>query len=309
MSAGQVAVPVLLLTLAAATAGSPGRALGLAALATAAITPAFTLPAHLFTLIETGPLLDRLDDVLSAPPEQPRPRRPAPRLTGRVELRNVGFRYDAQSPFAVRHISLHARPGTKTAIVGTSGSGKSTLVKLLTGLHQPTEGAILLDGHDLAELDLASVRRQLGIVLQDTFLSGADIREAISMGMADVSDGRIEWAARVAAIHDDIVRLPLGYRTPLGPAGSGLSGGQRQRLALARALVKGPPILILDEATSALDPTTEAQIEANLRRLPITRIVITHRLSTINDADHILALSHEAVPAATAHETGAFLGA
>ncbi len=206
----------------------------------------------------------------------------------RLEVRNAGFRYDARAPYAIRGVSFTVTPGTKVGIVGPSGSGKSTLALLLCGLHRPTEGQILVDGSDLATLDLRAVRRQLGVVLQEPFLARATVREAIALGDTAVDDTDVERAARRAAVHQDIAAMPLGYGTPIGEAGRGLSGGQRQRVALARALVGGPAMLLLDEATSALDVATEARVEAALRDLPMTRIVVAHRLSTVADADLVV---------------------
>ena len=288
---GQLVAPLLLLLVGAATnAGAPGRALGLVALAGAALAPATALPLHLFNLAELGPLVDRLADVLWAPAEQPGPRRTAPRLTGRIELCDVGFRYDPRSPYALRGVSTVVPAGAKVAVVGGSGSGKSTLAKLLTGLHPPSEGSVRFDGYDLAALELRSVRRQLGVVLQEPFLGSGTIREAVTLGRPGTGLDEIRHAATLAAIDDDIMALPLGYDSPIGENGLGLSGGQRQRLALARALLGSPPVLLLDEATSALDVATEARIEDNLRGLPATRIVIAHRLSTVVDADLVLVL-------------------
>jgi ABC-type bacteriocin/lantibiotic exporter with double-glycine peptidase domain len=298
LTAGRVAGPVLLLLVAvrgADDAGSLGRQLGLAALAAAALAPVPSLATQARVLAELGPLLDRLADAALAPPEQASPGRPAPRLTGAVELRGVRFRYDAHAPLALRDVTLQIAPGTKVGVVGTSGSGKSTLAKVLSTLHLPTEGSVLLDGHDVADLDLPSVRRQLGVVLQEPFLAGTTIREAIALGHGAVPDEDVHRAARLAAVHDDVLAMPLGYDTPIGEAGRALSGGQRQRIALARALVGEPAVLLLDEATSALDVDTEARVEAALRALPMTRIVIAHRLTTVADSDVVVVLEDGAV--------------
>ncbi|MDI5940280.1 ATP-binding cassette domain-containing protein, partial [Micromonospora sp. DH15] len=225
-----------------------------------------------------------------APDEQPAPGRPAPALIGLVTLTGVGFRYDRRSPWALRGVTAVFRPGEKVAVVGGSGSGKSTLVGLLTGLYAPTEGQIRFDGVDLTTLELASVRRQIGVVLQETYVGAGTLREALTLSRPDASDAAIARAIRLAALHDDVAALPMGLQTRLGDGGAGLSGGQRQRVALARALLAEPALLILDEATSALDTVTEAAVEAGLRALPMTRVVIAHRLSTVADADLVLVL-------------------
>ncbi|WP_428965712.1 peptidase domain-containing ABC transporter [Micromonospora fluostatini] len=290
LSAWSAASPVLMLLVAARQAGSPGEAAGLAALAVAAITPAVALAQRLpaFTLLP--PTVDRLADIAQAPVEQPAPRRPAPRLTGRVTLEDVGFRYDRRSPWALRGLTAQVSPGTKVAVVGGSGSGKSTLVGLLTGLHTPTQGRIRFDGLDLATLDLSSVRRQIGVVLQETYVGAGTLRDALTLSRPDATDEAIARAVHLAAFDDDLRAMPMGLHTRLGDGGAGLSGGQRQRVALARALLAEPALLILDEATSALDTVTEATVEAGLGGLPMTRVVIAHRLSTVADADLVLVL-------------------
>ncbi|MFI2667140.1 peptidase domain-containing ABC transporter [Micromonospora carbonacea] len=290
LAAWSVASPVLMLLVAARLADSPGRAAGLAALAVAAVTPAVALAQRLPSFTLLTPTVDRLADIAQAPVEQPAPGRPAPALTGLVTLTGVGFRYDRRSPWALREVTAVFRPGEKVAVVGGSGSGKSTLVGLLTGLYAPTQGQIRFDGVDLATLELASVRRQIGVVLQETYVGAGTLREALTLSRPDASDAAIARAIRLAALHDDVAALPMGLQTRLGDGGAGLSGGQRQRVALARALLAEPALLILDEATSALDTVTEAAVEAGLRALPMTRVVIAHRLSTVADADLVLVL-------------------
>ncbi|MEV4725949.1 peptidase domain-containing ABC transporter, partial [Micromonospora humida] len=290
LAAWSMACPVLMLLVAVRQADSPGRAAGLAALAVAAVTPAVALAQRLPSFTLLAPTMDRLADIVDAPVEQPTPGTPAPRLTGLVTLTGVGFRYDRRSPWALRGVTAVIRPGSKVAVVGGSGSGKSTLVGLLTGLYAPTEGRIHVDGHDLATLDLSSVRRQIGVVLQETYLGAGTLREALTLSRPDACDAAVDRAVRLAALHDDVAALPMGLHTHLGDGGVGLSGGQRQRVALARALLADPALLILDEATSALDTVTEAAVEANLRMLPVTRLVIAHRLSTVADADLVLVL-------------------
>jgi ABC-type bacteriocin/lantibiotic exporter with double-glycine peptidase domain len=176
------------------------------------------------------------------------------------------------------------------AIVGPSGSGKSTLARLLAGLIAPSSGSIAFDGVDQKLWDPSTLRSLLGMVTQDTRLLATSVRDNVSLYDASVSLPQIEAAARLAEIHDDVLRLGLGYDTVLSDGGGSLSGGQRQRLSLARALLRSPSVLVLDEATSQLDTVTERKVQENLRQLACTRIVIAHRLSTIRDADRIVVL-------------------
>lgn len=234
---------------------------------------------------------ERIDDVLRAAPEQnPGQARIVPVLRGEIRLDCVGLRYGPHSMPAVRDVSVHIQPGQFVAIVGRSGAGKSSLASLLLGLHQPTSGRVLFDGMDLRELDLPSIRRQLGIVTQQPALFGTTIRQNITLAAPQAELGAIQQAAQRACIHDEIAALPMQYETPLVDRGASLSGGQRQRIALARALLREPAILLLDEATSALDSVTERAVQTELSRLRCTRIVIAHRLSTIAAADLILVM-------------------
>jgi ABC-type multidrug transport system fused ATPase/permease subunit len=185
-------------------------------------------------------------------------------------------------------MSFHVPRGAKLAIVGPSGSGKSTLAKLLVGLYPPTSGTVAVDGHDLRTLDLPAVRRLIGVVWQEPQLFSGTIWENVSLRCPGAAPAEVQEAVRLAAIDEEITAMPLGYATGLGPSGEGLSGGQRQRLGLARALVGRPALLVLDEATSHLDAPAEARVEQNLRSAGVTRIVIAHRLSTVQDADLIL---------------------
>jgi ATP-binding cassette, subfamily B, bacterial len=184
----------------------------------------------------------------------------------------------------VKDVSLEVQSGQHVGIAGRSGSGKSTLARLLLGMYPPTSGRILFDGSDLAELELKSVRSQIGIVTQKPYLFGATIRQNIALSNPEMPHEMVVDAAKLACIHDDILAMPMGYETPLVDGGASLSGGQQQRLALARALAHRPTILLLDEATSDLDSVIERMVHHNLSTLGCTRIVIAHRLSTILDA-------------------------
>jgi ATP-binding cassette, subfamily B, bacterial len=270
---------------------SLGTMLALNALAVGFLTPLSTLISNAFQFQLLGSYLDRIEDVLETPREQdPAAVKPAPRLKGNIRLENVSFRYGPFSPLAVEDVSIEIPAGRFVALVGRSGAGKSTLASLLVGLYTPTEGRILFDGLDLSELDLRSVRRQVGVVPQHPYLFGHSIRANVTLSDPTLPLSRAVEAAKLAHIHDDVLAMPMGYDSILADGGASLSGGQRQRLALARALVHRPAILLLDEATSALDTRTEREIQRELEGLRTTRIVIAHRLSTIRDADLILVM-------------------
>ncbi len=233
--------------------------------------------------------LERVNDVLEAEPEQDVAKaKPAPKLAGRIELEHVSFRYAKDGPMVLADVSVKIRAGQFVAIVGRSGSGKTTLANIVLGLYKPIGGRVLFDGNDMAEMELRSIRQQMGIVNQRLTLFGSTIRENIALSDPGLSLEQVSSAARLACIHDEISAMPLGYSTPLVDGGGSISGGQKQRVALARALVRSPAILLLDEATSALDALTEAQIQKSLDSLRCTRIVIAHRLSTVRRADVIL---------------------
>lgn len=234
--------------------------------------------------------LERLQDVFETAPERDRSAKGVGQLSGEIAVQDVRFKYGPISPLVVRGISLNIAPGEFLAVVGKSGSGKSTLVKLLVGLYDPTEGSVSYDGADLRQLDVTSVRKQVGVVTQDSQLFSGTIRDNLLLIDPNLPLEAAIRAARLAHLHDDIIAMPMGYETPLGDRGSSMSGGQRQRLALARALVGQPKILVLDEATSHLDTSTERAVQDSLNSLQCTRIVIAHRLSTIIRADRIVVL-------------------
>lgn len=286
--------PVVLLVYGAARvlegAMTLGTMLAYHALAAAFLAPLAALVANSQQLQVVGAHLDRLADVLAAEPEQRAGARPAPRLKGAVELRRVSFRYSEKAPLVLRDVSVAIGPGSKVALVGRTGSGKSTLAKLLLGLYRPVAGEILYDGIPIEELDYRSLRRQFGVVLQDAYVFGGSIRRNVTLGDPDLSFDAVLRAARLADLDEEIEAFPMGYETLLAEGGGSLSGGQRQRLALARAVVHEPSILVLDEATSQLDAVTEERIDRRLDALAATRIVIAHRLSTVKNADLILVL-------------------
>ena len=270
---------------------SLGTMLALAALSTAFLEPLASLVATALQVQLLGSYLGRLDDVLNTPTETAgRDLRHAPALTGAVRAEELTFRYDTHGAPAVEGADLDVGPGQILAIVGRSGSGKSTLGRLLLGLYPPTSGRVLLDGIDLATLHPRSVRSQIGVVTQDPYIFGLSIRDNVALGDPTLPLDRLEAAAELAGVAEDIHAMPLGWDTPLVDAGASLSGGQRQRLALARALAPRPRILLLDEATSNLDTVTEAQVQANIASLGCTVIVIAHRLATVIDADRIVVM-------------------
>ena len=247
--------------------------------------------------------LARIQDVTETAHEQDASQIAAPpKLRGAIQLEQVSFRYHDNGEEILQGISLHIRPGQKVALVGRTGSGKSTLGKLLLGFYLPTQGKISYDAISLHSLNLQAVRQQIGVVLQDVHIFNGSIRENIAFHNPRMAQAQIERAAQVAALHDDIQLLPMGYETIVGEGGSALSGGQRQRLALARALAHEPAILLLDEATSALDIVTEESIEKNLSTLPCTQILIAHRLSTIRQVDLIVVLDQGRIVEQGSHE-------
>jgi ATP-binding cassette subfamily B protein len=225
-----------------------------------------------------------------------------PKVTGRVEYRNVTFGYEADEP-VLRNLDLLALPGEKIALVGSSGAGKSTLVNLLPRFYDPQSGQIFIDDVDVATVTLRSLRRQIGIVPQETTLFSGTIAQNIAFGQKDFDIEAVEAAARIANAHDFISQFSQGYYTWMGERGVNLSGGQRQRVAIARAVLLNPRILILDEATSALDAESEALVQEALERLMSDRTVfiIAHRLATVRDADRILVMEKGQVIEAGTH--------
>ena len=215
------------------------------------------------------------------------------RVHGDVEFDDVNFTYDGKRP-ALQHFSLKVPAGRTVALVGPTGAGKSTALSLLHRMWDPESGSIRIDGIDHRDIRLASLRRNIGVVFQDSTMFYRSIADNLRIGKPDATQAELEEAARLAEAHDFIQRQPNGYDTLIGERGSTLSGGERQRLAIARALLKDPPILILDEATSALDSVTEARIQKALKVLMQgrTTFVIAHRLSTIRDADLVVVLEH-----------------
>ena len=227
-----------------------------------------------------------------------------PPIEGRMELEGVSFHYDPTSPAALDNVSFTIGAGKVVGLVGRSGSGKTTLTRMIQGMHQPQRGLIRVDKLDMRELDIAHVRQNIGVVLQDNFLFRGTIRENIAMAKPNSSFQEVIYVARMAGAAEFIERMPQSYDTMLEENGANLSGGQKQRLAIARALLKDPRILIFDEATSALDPESEAIIQRNLKVIAKGRtvIIVSHRLSTLVDCDQIVVLEQGRVDSVGTHQ-------
>ena len=248
--------------------------------------------------------VDRLGDILNAPVE-PVPQNSAslPPLAGHVALKAVTFRYRPGAPEVISNVSLAIQPGEVVGIVGASGSGKSTVTKLVQRLYQPEQGQVLLDGMDVAQMDPAWLRRQIGVVLQENLLFNRTIHDNIALANPAMSRAEVMGAANLSGAHEFIARLPQGYDTMIEERGANLSGGQRQRIAIARALATRPRILILDEATSALDYDSERIIQDNMREIVKGRtvIIVAHRLAAVRGCDRILGMHQGRIVEAGSH--------
>jgi ATP-binding cassette subfamily B protein len=251
--------------------------------------------------------MERLVELLNARSAIAAPANPAvlpARVTGALRFEAVRFNYPSRpGQSALDGVTLDIVPGETVAVVGPSGAGKSTLLQLLLRFYDPQGGRVLLDGVDIAQLDPVALRRQIGLVPQETVLFGASARENIRYGRPEAEDAAVELAARAAAADEFIRRLPQGYETFLGERGTRLSGGQRQRVAIARAILKDPPVLLLDEATSSLDAESERLVQQALEALMGSRttIVIAHRLATVLKADRIIVMDHGRIVAMGKH--------
>jgi ABC-type bacteriocin/lantibiotic exporter with double-glycine peptidase domain len=268
-----------------------GTMMAMNSLGNALFTPLGALITAAFDLQTVKGHMERIDDVLQTPVEQDRDLAATPpRLRGHVSVNNVSFKYGEQAPLVVQDVSLEIAPGMSVAFVGPSGSGKSTLLNLIAGLHKPVTGDVMYDGRRLHDFDVRAVRQQIGMIPQHPYIFGGSVRENVALGSQGANLDRIVHASRVAAIHDDIASMPMGYDTVAADGGASLSGGQRQRLAIARAVLRNPTLMLLDEATSALDNSTEARVIAGLETLRCTRITVAHRLSTIRNCDLIVVM-------------------
>lgn len=234
---------------------------------------------------------ERLSDIVLSEPEDaaPLPEAPAPD-SPRIEVENLSFRYAEGEPWVIKDCSFTVEPGESVAIIGASGCGKTTLVKLMLGLLRPTEGAIRIGGLDLQRTGPRNLRAIVGAVMQDDQLFGGSIADNIAGFDPHMNQPRIEAAARLAAVHEEITAMPMGYHSLIGDMGSSLSGGQKQRVILARALYRKPRLLFLDEATSHLDVMRERLVNEAVQRLKLTKVIVAHRPETINSADRVLVM-------------------
>jgi ATP-binding cassette, subfamily B, beta-glucan exporter len=262
--------------------------MGLATMLIARLDGAMTFATRLFFGVPGLQAYFTVLDTKTSVPERPDARPLAPGA-GEVVFEDVSFRYPG-GPLILSGVSFTACPATSVALVGQTGAGKSTVMALLQRLWDPLSGRVLIDGQDLRDVTLESLHRNIGVVFQETMLLNRSIRENLLIGKPDATQAELEAACHSADAYEFIIRQPQGFDTLVGERGSTLSGGQRQRLAIARAVLKDPPILILDEATSALDASTEARVGRALKALMQgrTTFIIAHRLSTVRDADVIM---------------------
>ena len=242
------------------------------------------------TIAQFKPILEMAKPIMEAVPEVSEGKLVVERLSGSIELNNISFRYNEHMPLVVDDLSLKIRPGQYVAIVGATGCGKSTLMRIMLGFEKPQKGAVYYDGKDLATIDLKSLRRKIGVVMQNGKLFQGDIFSNIVISAPQLTMDQAWEAAEMAGIAEDIRRMPMGMHTIISEGSGGISGGQRQRLMIARAIAPKPRILMFDEATSALDNLTQKTVSDSLAKLKCTRIVIAHRLSTIQACDRILYL-------------------
>ncbi len=242
------------------------------------------------TLAQFKPTIEMARPILDAEPEVSEGKVSIDRLSGSIELNNISFRYSENMPLVIDDLSLKIRPGQYVAIVGSTGCGKSTLMRLMLGFEKPQKGAVYYDGKDLNTIDLKSLRRKIGVVMQNGKLFQGDIFSNITISAPQLTLDEAWEAAQMAGIAEDIRRMPMGMHTIISEGSGGISGGQRQRLMIARAIAPKPKILMFDEATSALDNLTQKTVSDSLDKLKCTRIVIAHRLSTIRQCDRIIFL-------------------
>lgn len=233
---------------------------------------------------------ERLADIALAEPETEPAFETPPPCDTRIEVRNLSFRYADGEPWVLRNCNFVVEPGESVAIIGASGCGKTTLVKLMLGLLKPTSGTLRIGGHDPQKAGPRSVRAIVGAVMQDDQLFAGSIGDNIAFFDANFDQGRVEAAARLAAIHDEIAAMPMGYHSLIGDMGSSLSGGQKQRVILARALYREPKLLFLDEATSHLDVMKERLVNDAVKALKLTKVIVAHRPETIASVDRVLAM-------------------
>ena len=259
------------------------------------------------TVQQTGLALERIGDILNTPIEpvlMPNIGKRSRRLTGSIQLKDINFRYRMDTPLVLKDINLEIQPGEKIGIVGRSGSGKSTLTNVVQFMYQPESGDILFDGLSIKEINIAWLRSQIGVVMQENYLFDSSIRDNIAISRPDASMTEIINAAKIAGAHEFILELQDGYDTKVGERGTALSGGQRQRIAIARAILSNPPVLIFDEATSALDYESERTIMHNMDAIAENRtmLIIAHRLSTVRRCDRIIVVEKGEIIESGSHD-------
>ncbi|MGW0522288.1 peptidase domain-containing ABC transporter [Crossiella sp. NPDC003009] len=280
-----------------------GQMLAMNTLAGSVFAPLTSLAVSAKSFQTVGVHLARIQDVLREAPEQPdREMLLRPVITGAIELDRVSFRYGPEAGPAVSEVSVRCPAGSKIAIVGRTGSGKSTLARLMLGLYRPSSGTVCFDGVPTELLDLTALRGQCGVVMQTPHIYSGSVLENLTLKVPDAPFAEVVRAAALAEVHEDLMRMPLNYHTMLSEGGAGLSGGQLQRLAIARAVLGKPRILLFDEATSHLDAATELAVQRNLDELGSTRIVIAHRLSTVRNADLIIVMDNGRITELGTHE-------
>ena len=261
---------------------------------------ASTFSGRLFSLIDLFVSLrmlslhsERLTDIVLEPIEEEASQETdLSRLQCNITLKDVKFRYAEGEPWVLNGVNLHIREGENIALTGPSGCGKSTLCKIILGLLQPTEGEVLLDNISIKQIGFRAYRQLVGTVMQDDVLLAGSLQDNISFFDVNLNLEKVEECARLAAIHEEIVAMPMGYQTLVGDLGSSLSGGQKQRVLLARALYKQPRILALDEATSHLDVNNERKVNDALNKMKITRIAVAHRIETIQAAERVIEMKN-----------------
>ena len=236
--------------------------------------------------------LRRIKDVIDTPIENNSSQGEVINIKGNISLRNVNFSYSKVSQNVLDNITFDIKAGEKVAIIGPSGAGKSTLAKILTGLYTPSQGNIFFENKELTTLNKTELRKQIGSVPQEPYLFNESIKNNLTNNNTSITMERMIEVCKIVQIHDEIMRMPMGYETILSEMGQNLSGGQRQRLAIARAIIDRPNILLLDESTNSLDSINERKIDQFLSRIKTTRIVIAHRLSTIRDSDKIIIINN-----------------
>jgi ATP-binding cassette subfamily C protein len=257
--------------------------------------------ATLLQANEVIPLYQKLKPIFEAVPEYDEQKDDPGTITGALELNRIGFRYTEDSPLVLKEVSFKLHPGEHVALVGPSGCGKSTLLRLLLGFEKPTRGEIFIDGKDITQLDIRSIRQQIGVVLQSEQLLTGSILQNVAGANPDVTEEEVLEALSRVGMAPALATMPMGLHTVISEGAGTISGGQRQQILIARALIKKPKILFFDEATSALDNTSQHQVVESINRLNTTRLTIAHRLSTVRECNRIIVLVDGAIT-----ETGTF---